>query len=243
MKTKLAYLGLCVVILTAMFRLENFCLAEDLNYPELTVTPRASDRLKIEANIERRTRLQTHLSIQGSALITVVASLIESSNVDRGKDPKAQAPTAGLMIGGGWLAATFALSAFYLPYGSNYNDLRGLPTATVRDQLTRERLAEEALQRAAKLGKVMRWTAGLTNLGASFFLLSKANVNTIAFPVSAVAVVGSLIPIVFSHTWEQVWTQQQDYKKRIYAPVAGPILFQDPVAKNYLPGLGLSFFF
>ncbi|MCB0350014.1 MAG: hypothetical protein KDD38_02450, partial [Bdellovibrionales bacterium] len=129
-------------------------LETQLSYPELEVTPRASERLDIEYKNEKRTSWQTHLPIQFSALATLYAGT--SSSVKDGatadeKDSYETAQTIAVGVGAGWLVLTGALAAAYRPYRTGRIEISKLPKGTPREQLTRERISEEALYAPAAL--------------------------------------------------------------------------------------------
>src|SRR4051812_10162265 len=82
--------------------------AADFEYPELQVTPRASDRLQMEATSEPSSQWTTHMSVQIPALATLITGLTNDISTPQG------AIAAG--FGAGWLAVTLFLNATYRPY-------------------------------------------------------------------------------------------------------------------------------
>lgn len=215
-----------------------------LTYPELEVTPRASERLEMEAKRERRTRWVTHLPIQFSALMTLYAG----SNVDhkdglqgKDKDDFESAQNMAVGVGAGWLVLTGVLSATYQPYYRGWKETVRLPKKTKRDDLTRERLAEEALNAPARLATKLKWFSIATNLWASAQLLQNAEPESRM--TVGIASVAAFAPLLFDYRWSQVATQHREYKKKIYGPVASTVLIPTPDFRHLQPALGLTWSF
>jgi hypothetical protein len=208
------------------------------DYPELSVVPRASARIESEAQSESGRSWNTYLPIQLSAAVTLAAGCMSM-------DPASNYPgIVGIIAGGSWLATTTILALAYRPYESGWNEISALPKGTTREQLTRERAAEASIRSAASLGTKLRWISFATNLVSSAYML--AATKSASGPVIGVqlaAAAFSLTPILFRFHWHDVADDQQDYKKRVYAPVASPTFFVDPVTHDLTPGVALSWAF
>lgn len=209
------------------------------DYPELMMTPRSSDRVISEAENERSRSWGIHWPLQVSAASTLAAGLIQSGN-NKGEST---ANTAGILVGSGWLITTFALSRFYHPYESAARELKNLPSQTKRQQLTRERMAEEAIESASRLGKRLTFLSFATNLGTSIYMLTKAKDGSTAEAADIIAAAASTLPFIFQYRWRSVAHSQQLYKKRIYAPVASGGFAPEPRTGSLSPMLTLSLLF
>ena len=97
-------------------------IAEDFEYPELMVTPRASQRLYMEASKERRSPFVL-IQYQLSAATTLTAGLLQSGNLKPGSDLAGRSKFAGIVVGGGWLAVTSALGMMDHPYSSGWGTI------------------------------------------------------------------------------------------------------------------------
>lgn len=215
----------------------------EYDYPELSVVPRASDRLRLEAEKEPERKFTTFIPLQVSALATTVAGL--SATGAYNSVPGSIATGVGLT----WLAATTILAVSYDPYTSAYTRIGSMPKNTVREQLARERAAEEEIKAAATLGNKIRWLSWLSNLGASIYILAQSNNPTNNIPpggmgesdftrgLAIASTALSFVPYIFKFHWNEVQESQTDYKKRIYAPVVMSTLIQDPATHSYVPGL------
>ena len=202
--------------------------SKDFEYPELLVSPSASERLATEAKSENRNRWSVHWAIQASALTTLMAGL--SSNGDPGKNAEEaerkgeevgskSAAKAATYVGGLWLVATTAMSAAYTPYQSGLSNLKGISQSNKKDKLAYERYAEEALYAPSRVATVMKWASFATNAGASMMVVQNAS-KPITRGMGAMAVLGSALPILFEHPWNEVYRFQGEYKKRIYGPLS-----------------------
>jgi hypothetical protein len=179
--------------------------------------------------------------MQVSAVTTLAAGLMSS-------DSNSPGPSyAGIGVGAGWLVVSTLMAAFYHPYASADRDISPMPKGSMREQLTRERAAEEEIKRIAATGQRLKWMSVLTNLGAGVYLIAKGKnkdalgeTNYVTQGFQVASAVFSLAPLFFGFHWESVYEEQKDYKKRIYAPVATPTIFVDPVTQKYTPGFALS---
>ncbi len=227
------------IVFILVFSSANVSGAE-FEYPELSVTPRASDRLEMEAAKETQKRWTTHIPIQVSALATLTAGVLQFGSTDLVKDPDKRAGWAGILVGGGWLAATALMATNYQPYGSAQQDVSALPRKSQREQLTRERIAEERINAAARLGRKIQWLSVLTNAGAAIYMNSNAEPGSFSKVVDGATIAFAVAPLFFRYHWIDVAEEQRDYKKRIYAPVASATVFAEPGSGRLAPGLALA---
>ena len=248
-------LGLGFILLAASAHAESF------EYPELSVVPRASERIRIEGDKEMNSSWAPYLPIQASALTTLVAG-----GMSLGGDA-AVSPKVAMAVGAGWLGLTSYFALSYRPYSLAYSRISPMAKGTVREQLTRERFAEEEIRRLAVIGRKLQWLSVLTNLGASVFMLGQQAGNTASVsgspatataaavaPVDAVknstaqgaqiaSAVMSFVPLLFPFYWNDVADAQVDYRKKIYGPVASGTVFFDRGTGTTVPGMALTFQF
>lgn len=224
------------------------------DYPELSVVPRASDRLKSEAEKEPSSYWTAYIPLQISAAMTLSAGAtsMDSNYIATGM--------IGVAVGSSWLIGTVLLSALYHPYTSGLSEVNsgsGGSGGSTRDQLSRERAAEEVIRSASSLGQKLKWASVISNLGTSIFMLSKStNSSNQSGGIPSQAVVGSagqalqfgaaamsFLPLLFNFHWHDVAEEQMDYKKRIYAPVASGTFYFDQASQKYVPGMALAWTF
>ena len=231
---------------------------DDLIYPELQVTPLASERLAIEARNEAKKGLSYYRAIQVSSSLTLLAGIFHFlnpkeeyyGNVLNQKDTDANKSKAyaGIAVGGGWLAATFLLNRYYKPYRAGLKNVkssvgvksRGLSR---RQTLLRERISEEALKGASSISNRVVWLSILSNMAASILMTGSSDEDTIAPIFSMLSAVTAWTPFVFKNHWGNVYSEHQNYKKRIYAPIAMATLLNVPGSNKVVPGMALKFSF
>lgn len=204
-------------------------------YPELEVVPRASQRVQDEAKHEARATWAEQLPIAMPALANVIAGVSAlGEKADEPNEDVSQAKDAGavaLSIGAAWLGASAYLAVAHKPYAESALELKKLPSAKgQREELTRERLAEEKIVTAARLGRWVKYMSFLSNLAAGA-LVAGASDTKGAKIAGSIAAVSATLPLFFPTRWELVEDWHQDYKKKIYAPVTGVDLQRLPSGK------------
>ncbi len=229
---------LLVCVLSFNFSVSAFAETA-LSYPELDVTPRATERLNMLADHERDSHLFSQLPMQISALSTFTTGLLQLGSVNEVKDPSKRSPNAGLVIGAAWLGINYFVGQRYHIYENTVTEVNKIPGKTTRDQLMRERIAEEGINRAAHLAVRMKWISVATNLGANAFMLSKVKKETGAQYMGAFSVLASFAPVLFASEWETVAADQNSYKKKVYGPIFTTSIFETSEGK-FSPGFLLS---
>ncbi len=228
------FLLVCILFSTSVF-------GQNLDYPELNVTPRASDRITIEARQESDSSSQ-FWAIQVSSMATFLTSLSASSELsDKAKeDGNEIVPSIGMAVSAGILGISYWYGSHYRPYASSYNKLKAYPRKSKREQLTLERLAEEEINSLKRLGQKLRWVSSFANLSLSIAVAEvvrdESDTSNLS-PLSAALAVGSFF--VSTH-WEDVAQEQEKYKKRIFGPVAfTPTVLFNSFSQKYISGFSL----
>ncbi len=216
--------------------------AADFEYPELAVAPRASERVEAEAVHEADARW-VHASIEAPAAMSILAGITLAANGTNGgtdANPRAWAkvaPWTGVGVGLAWIGITeWALKA-NPPYAAAAKDLAGMPKKTPREQLVRERRAEEALENAASIARKMKYFSFLTNVGVGVFMAAAAKDGSFGRTFAIASAATAFTPLLFAHPWEKTADAQRDYKKRIYGPIASATLLQRNARGDLSPGL------
>lgn len=194
------------------------------DYPELLVSPRASERLAEESKAEKGNRWFVNATTQAPALLNLFTGLraMNEGPEAGGNDEDAEnINNAGLMstaIGAGWLGLTAGLSLWYSPYHADYRIVKKLPSKNKRLKLNRERRAEEALEDAANFGKRLNYIGAALNLGAAAAVLGSTNDSQTRIQ-AAMSAGACILPLIFDHPWVKTYEKHRDYKKKIYAPL------------------------
>lgn len=203
-------------------------LVKDLDYPELQVVPRASDRLRMEARDEGRGWFYQHWPIQLSGLATLATATygknqirVPSSN-DAAKnaafeDQAGRVLLVGQLIGAGWLFGG-VLWGLRKPYRTGLAEISKIQGKDTRSQLMRERLAEESLESPAKLVKPLRVASVVTNLAVS--ILMATYLSDEGRIIAAGSATLAFVPLIYDDPTVYTWEKHQEYKRKIYGPVS-----------------------
>lgn len=215
-------------------------IMDSLDYPELQVVPRASERLLDEARFERDYGIFTHWTYWTSGLMTFYAGNVLSGNP---KDPNAvgtekenaeNATKLSQIVGGGSLLLA-AYMSFSKPYASQLEKVQKIKGGSRRAELLKERYAEEGLETPAKLISTLNWVIFTSNLLSAAATSASGNqaVNTYAVP----AMLASFLPFLFKHSYITVYEKHLEYKRKIYTP----LVYLDSTNKTPLVGFNYSF--
>jgi hypothetical protein len=110
-----------------------------------------------------------------------------------------------------------------------------------RSTLLRERLAEEALERPAKVMRVLQYISLTTN-----FTMSALNIPYASDKGKITAGLGAVLaflPLMFNDHAVDVYDKHIEYKKKIYAPLKTGALEYDPVSHTFTPMTKLVWLF
>ena len=213
-----------------------------IDYPELQVVPRASDRLNMEKDIGMMSWWPYFIS--GSA--TLFAGNMhrgkyrDSAASDQTKADSDWAANLGVMSGLFTISAAAYLGTqdYYAEAQANVKKYAKPDGGKLdkRGELLKERIAEEALERAAISAKRMMWSAFVANFLTSGYILTYAQDGT--RPLVFASLATSFMPIIFTHRYQQNYEKHLEYKRKIYAPLASVRFDQD---KN--PQMALTWVF
>ena len=107
-----------------------------------------------------------------------------------------------------------------------------MKASTKREQLIRERVAEEALRNTYSLARKIEHLSVWSNFIASVAVLTQADSNE-AKLLGVSAAIGSFLPYLFPYRWETTYLRHESYKKKIYGPITGAGLMFNEETKNY----------
>jgi hypothetical protein len=198
-------------------------LFKSLDYPELQVVPRASERLALESDYEKSNWMFSMWPIEISSLATLYAAMQtkdtyhDTNPSEQQKSAAANANQLGLLVGGGTLAASLVIP-FLRPYTSSLQKVRAIRGNEKRPALLRERLAEEALESQARVMGIVKNFSVVTNLLAGLSMAGSCSVQTEKYADAAILL--SVLPLLFPPREIEVYEKHIEYKKRIYTPVS-----------------------
>lgn len=204
----------------------NVCAQEEnpfknLDYPELQVAPRATERMVQMAQEESYGPLN-QWTILTSGLLTALVGYRnkgqykDTNPSDADKRDADMASNTALGVGAAWLAVGGYLSV-KKPITSAYSEIKKVSPKDRRGELTRERMAEEVMERAAKTQVTLNNLAVFSNLAASIYVTSYADQNNRFYGL--IAATASVLPWVFPNMYETNYNKHIEYKRKIYAPL------------------------
>lgn len=192
-----------------------------LDYPELQVVPRASERLILEAGAVRDKGVMLLFPYVASSVMTLASGVVVSSSLKDGYTENEKNDIlrdTKLAMGVG--AAGIALAYWYTnadPYGATLNQIRAFKNKDRRTELLKERLAEESFEKSATLLNQWKWVYAATNFVASAQLIDKSKGDNNLVPI--LSTVASLLPLFITTSYETNYQKQLEYKRRIYVPL------------------------
>lgn len=199
-------------------------ILKGLDYPELQVVPRASDRLAMETQNEREYGWVAFWPYQVSSIATILAGNRLRGNykddvvTDQQKRDSDNIGMTAMAVGIGGLGLSIYLIKSDL-YGDSYRRIKNMKTTDKRSELLKERLSEEALEKPAHLINMLTTVSVTLNGLANIAVLSQANGDVRAY--GAVGLVASFLPWMFSNRYVDNWNKQLEYKRKIYTPFIG----------------------
>jgi len=199
-------------------------ILKGLDYPELQVVPRATDRLAMETQNEREYGWVAFWPYQVSSIATLLAgnrlrgNYKEDVTSDREKKDSDNVAMAAMAVGIGGLGLSVYLIKSDL-YGDSYKRIKNMKTTDKRSELMRERLAEEALEKPAHLINMLTTISVTLNVLANAAVASQANGDVRTY--AAVGLVASFLPWMFSNRYVDNWNKHLEYKRKIYTPLVG----------------------
>lgn len=215
-------LSFCLLCSTTFAADEN--LFTNLDYPELQVAPRATERLTQLAEMEDRNGPLLEWTMWTSGLVTLAAGLKhrgaykEEFPSEVQKRDSDYASTAGILVGAGWITLGTYMG-FKHWSAARLVEVKRIQVKDKRGELARERMAEEALEYAANTTSTLETLSVWTNLAASIYITSYATEENKVYGLLAATT--SFLPWLFPNAYTINYKKHIEYKKKIYAPLVG----------------------
>lgn len=213
---------LIIFISSTAFSQDN--LFSNLEYPELQVAPRATERLAQLAEMENRNGPLLEWTMWTSGLATLSAGLkhrgaYKDLNPTEGqKRDSDYASTAGIIVGGSWITLGTYMG-FKRWSTARLMEVKKVPAKDKRGELARERMAEEALEFAANTTTTLETISVWTNLATSLYITSYASEENRVYGL--IAATTAFLPWFFPNPYTIGYRKHREYKKKIYAPLVG----------------------
>lgn len=213
------------VLLISFFTSTTFAqenLFSNLDYPELQVSPRATERLAQLAEMEEKNTLLLEWTMITSGAMTLFAGAKQKGNyrdanpTDKEKEESDMAANAGMIVGAGWVTLGTVMG-FKKWSGARLAEVKRIPGKDKRAELARERLAEEALEFASNTTSTLETLSVITNFATSIYLTSYSTDENRVYGLLAATT--SFLPWLFPNVYHTTYEKHLEYKKKIYAPL------------------------
>lgn len=218
-----------------------------LDYPELQVVPRASERLQMDAFREQDNGWFMFWPFHVASGATLFAALMHKNRFNPDKegdesfrryaDFKVNA-AVGLSVS--WFALTYFISAGQ-PYSTELNKINQIKGKDKKSLLLRERIAEEAMQKPAELLKMLTYVSTFTNLVAAGGLMDTVNDDYNLY--AGIAMIAAFMPLIFKNKYVENYEKQMEYKRKIYAPVVFTDIYRPNIYASWSPRLVMQWNF
>ena len=204
---------------------DNLDFLDNIDYPELQVVPKASERLDVEAQYERDggSWLNEWTFLLSGASTIAAATLTGSALGSNIASYQQNYVSIGQMVGG----ATLGIGLYYAisqPYIGGWERVKKSRGPGKRQALMRERLSEEALEKPANQISALSSIVVLTNVTTNALLASCGSSAQYGWT----AMVISALPLIFPNPYVTNWEKQKEYKHKIYTPLPQTSISVDP---------------
>lgn len=218
-----------------------------LDYPELQVVPRASERLQMDVYREQDNGWFMFWPFHVASGTTLLAALMHKNRFNPAKenddsfrsyaDFKVNA-AVGLSVS--WFALTYFISASE-PYTTELNKINQIKGKDKKSLLLRERIAEEGMQKPAELIKMLTYLSTVTNLVAAGGLMDIVNSDYNLY--AGIAMLTAFMPMIFKNKYVENYEKQMEYKRKIYTPVVFTDIYRPNLYSSWSPRLVMQWNF
>ncbi len=199
-------------------------LFSNLDYPELQVSPRATERLAQLAEMEEKNTLLLEWTMITSGAMTLFAGIKhkgtyrQDNPTEKEKEDSDMAATAGIAVGAGWVTLG-TIMGFKKWSGARLSEVKRIQNKDKRSDLARERLAEEALEYASNTTSTLETLSVVTNFATSMYITSNSRDENRVYGLLAATT--SFLPWLFPNVYRTTYEKHLEYKKKIYTPLVG----------------------
>lgn len=219
-----------------------------LDYPELQVVPKASERLQLDGRMEADNGYVSifwpfHLASGTTMLIALLHKNKFKPNSENDETYRKNADfkvNAAAGISAAWFGLTYFVSASQ-PYSSALKTINQSKGNDKKTLLLRERLAEEAMQKPAELMKMLTYLSTITNFIAVAGMSDMVNDDYNLYV--GLGLLTSFIPMIFKNRYIENYEKHLEYKRKIYAPVVFTDIYKANQYANWSPRLVLQWNF
>lgn len=218
-----------------------------LDYPELQVVPRASERLQMDAALERDNGYMMFWPFLASSGTTMIVALMSKGRFKEGKENDSAfrrnsdfKVNAAAGLSAGWFALTYFVSASE-PYGVALSKVNKIKGNDKKSLLLKERIAEEAMQKPAELVKMLAYASTITNVIAAAGMMDIVSSDQNIY--AGIALLAAFTPLIFKNKYQENYEKQMEYKRKIYAPVVYTDVYKANSLAQWTPRLVMQWDF
>ncbi len=217
-----------------------------LDYPELQVVPRASERLSMEAQEEKDRVISPYWPVQFSAFSLIYSGIYASGKykvanpTDAQKKENKMASQMAILTGGLWLGSTLYLTNI-LSYSSELQKLKKISGKDKKSQLLKERIAEEAIERPARIAYLVNTMSVISSLICSLYVSGNTSQSNPGYSNFSIAL--AFLPWIIDNRITMNWEKHLEYKRKIYAPLTMGTFQYNEKAKKWEPFLTYNWSF
>lgn len=199
-------------------------LFKSLDYPELQVVPRASERMSLEAEAEKSNAWYVNWMILVPSVMTFYAANTVSGGyrTEPPMDATQKLQYDNTVTFAQIVGVTGATLSVVMPMMMGYRDglerVRSIKGNDRRAQLMRERQAEEILEKQAAIMNLVRYGVGAASFVAASSLNGQTSEQNKKYTILSMGL--SLLPFFLAPKAVEVNRKHQEYKKKIYTPIA-----------------------
>ena len=194
--------------------------AQNVQYPELLVVPKASKRLQLEMQNNKKSLFDGYSMYIGSTTATLISGIYSFAEMPKDNSNSKIVASLTTAVGGLFTGLGCYLALLRNPYQDAYSSINKLPSKSTNNKLIRERLAEENIDRIASFNMRLRILTGIAQIAMGGAIAATVQNNYAA----GITVVAGLFNMIFPHPSENVSSLQKSYKKKIYASITPAIV-------------------
>lgn len=215
-----------------------------LDYPELQVVPRASERIQMDGVTEANNGYMMFWPFLTASGTTMIVALLSKNKFKAGKEEDESfrrdadfKVNAAAGLSAAWFGLTYFVSAAE-PYNSALQKINAVKGRDKKSLLLRERLAEEAMQKPAELVRMLAYASTITNVIVAAGMMDVVSTDYNMY--AGVAILTAFLPLIFKNKYVENYEKQMEYKRKIYAPVVYTDVYKANSYAEWTPRLVLK---
>jgi hypothetical protein len=237
---------LFLIVLVVLFASPFYLFSANKNsYPELLVVPKASERLELQARLEREDILRGYSIYLASTSVTMLSGVLSHLNSDSRNPDNRKVNYLTIGVGAAFTGVAGYLALSSTPYLNAAIMVKKLPAGNEKYQLIKERIAEERIDEIARFNKRLRYFTGFAQIGLGIALMATSRVeldesdkeikNNNSIYAGGANIAAALFNMFICHPSETISKKQKEYKKKIFTYIL-PSVYKD--GAGLIAGIG-----